>query len=233
MSRQSHIPVIVEETLEVAGSIPLYEEIDFTGTEATVTIGGYEVPLFWLPRQTVHGLRTIATVRITMSEYRRGKFPVYFQRTPQFYFPQFFAERSVLHWGAPPIPDYWLWVFTHGETKSPTAPGGPPGEDNNVWTIEVPMLSSADCAFVDVDWTQFVPGAVGIQVDQTSVPSFMQLSLISQDMSQTLIGLTQAEATPTLRMYRIAAPTAGSYDINMDLVSASGVSRIVLRTVVV
>jgi hypothetical protein len=231
---QSHLPVIIDTTLSVVGSIPLYVSVGWVGNETTIVLGGTPVPLAWMYRDTVYNeKRKIAYVPITQSDFRQGRFPVYFRRNPDFYFPAFHAERDVLHWGAPPIPDYWMWLFTHGATMIPELPD--PGIESETphWTMEVPMLSSADCAFVDLDWTQFAPAGVpATGITFSGFPLFMQAALISEDPSQAMAGLTQAEATPVMRIYRVNAPTAGTFSIPMTLHSKDADFEFILDIVV-
>ena len=237
---QSHLPVIVDTTRQVVGSIPLHLPIGWSGSETTVVLGGHTVPLAWAVVDTVYkDRRCMAYVPITQSDFRQGKFPVYFQRNPDFYFPQFHAERDVLHWGPPPIPDFWKWIFIRGATMVPEMPEPPVPVVHEAprWTIEVPMLSSAECAFIDLDWTQFAPPdfyPVSLAFpNQAAIPSFLQTSLISADMSQAMAGLTQAEATPILRVYRINAPVAGTYSVPMEISARDATHEFLLDIVIV
>ena len=239
---QSHLPVIVSESRAVVGSIPLAGPLELSGTDQFFNIGGYDVPLEWMKlRRTSERSteRMMAYVPIDLSDLRQSKFPVYFQRNPEFYFPLFHAERDVLHWRSPAIPDFWRWVFIHGATATPKAssPAAEVEEEEvSMWTMEVPMVSSEECAFVDVDWTQFAPEGVtpvGIEISTLSpFPAFIRHSLVSEDMTQSMLGLTQAESTPIIRMYRVDTPVAGTYPVPMSIIHSGGTHSFVLDLIV-
>jgi len=52
-------------------------------------------------------------------------------------------------------------------------------------------------------------------------------------MSQSMVALSQAEATPILRMYRVNAPVAGTYSIPMEIHAKDATHEFALDIVIV
>lgn len=222
---QYFLPVISNGT-RVHGFVPLAVPYEFVGDETELTIGEHTFQLTWVdvPKRRYRGDFRIACISVPASAFRgNSALPPGYHPNPDRYFYSVYQERDVIHWG-PINLDPLYWALTYGTVVPPVGPPGPLPDPEDppevlMWTVEAPFVSSQECAFIDLDWTQFapegrVPSALFIH---EGLPGWLKHMFVRADMNVNTLGMTQAAVSPTVRLFRAAQPIAGDYDINMEI----------------
>lgn len=240
--RQSFIPVVTNDS-QVVGFVPVSPAIEFNGGETTVSLSGITYGLKWINvggRKPPFNRREIAAIPITPSEWRMNNFPVGYMPNPEYYFAPFYTERSIVHDSGSPATDWFMWLFTYGDTiqtgtVEPVPDPENPEEMIDVWELSAEFASNPNCSYIDVEWAQFAPeGKEPVSITVQSTPVWLAVMFAASDLSANTLGFTMAQASPIMRMFRRDTVTPGEYMIEgIRILSSDGTtSEFNLRLVV-
>lgn len=228
---QSTLPILCVPGGRVLGMLPLPAPQEFTADTKTLTLGSTTYELYWhvIPARGEKPQSGLAAIPMTPTDVRQRRYPVGFVEMPEEQHTVMFSERNVIHTRAP-IPSFW-YAFATGRTIHASV-SSPPDAAISLearWSLEASFVSDSSCVYLDLDWTALgLEGddPISMTVDPLSVPSFLQAFFVSSGIVPSL-GATQSQTSPTLRLFRVASPVAGEYEIRATLLNRDGTERAV------